>query len=530
MTSNMKELLRRRDFLRGSAAAGMGVLAAGGPAIIRAGGSFPTATHGSMTGDVSNGKAVVWSRADRPSRMIVNWKTSDEGDVRRVAGPHLLDVSDYTGRVVLKGLPPGQQIQYEVVFEDLSAKNSLSSPVKGSFRTPTASIERDILFLWSGDTVGQGWGINLEQGGMRIYETMRRAEPDFFLHSGDNIYADGPISPEVKLPDGTIWKNVVTEEKSKVAETLNEFRGNYKYNLMDANVLRFQSQVPQVWQWDDHEVLNNWSPSKDLSADSRYKEKNVPLLVARATRAFQEYSPMQHSADETERVYRKIEYGPMLDVFVLDMRTYRGPNTYNRQTSESDDTTYLGREQMGWLQQGLKTSKATWKVIASDMPIGLVVGDGNDKEGRPQFENSSNGDGPELGREFEIARLLSFLKANNVQNIVWLTADVHYTSAHHYSPDRAQFKDFLPFWEFVSGPLNAGTFGPNGVDDTFGIQVVYQKTPAPGQANLPPSAGMQFYGEVRIAAHSQVMIVTLRDLNGAALFTKMLQPSLLNLP
>ena len=59
-----------------------------------------------------------------------------------------------------------------------------------------------MTFVWSGDTAGQGWGINLEWGGMKIYETMRRLEPDFFVHSGDMIYADGPIQAEVALPGG----------------------------------------------------------------------------------------------------------------------------------------------------------------------------------------------------------------------------------------------------------------------------------------------------------------------------------------
>ena len=40
------------------------------------------------------------------------------------------------------------------------------------------------------------------------------------------------------------------------------------------------------------------------------------------------------------------------------------------------------------------------------MPIGLLVGDGTDAQGRPRFENGANGDGPVLGREFEIAELL----------------------------------------------------------------------------------------------------------------------------
>ena len=63
-------------------------------------------------------------------------------------------------------------------------------------------------FVWRGDTAGQGWGINLDFGGMKIYETMRALSPDFFIHCGDNIYADGPIRPKVKLADGSVWRNL----------------------------------------------------------------------------------------------------------------------------------------------------------------------------------------------------------------------------------------------------------------------------------------------------------------------------------
>jgi alkaline phosphatase D len=65
-----------------------------------------------------------------------------------------------------------------------------------------------------------------------------RQQPDIFIHSGDTIYADNIIQPEVKLDDGTRWRNLVTPEKSKVAETLDEFRGNHRYNLMDENLRR----------------------------------------------------------------------------------------------------------------------------------------------------------------------------------------------------------------------------------------------------------------------------------------------------
>jgi alkaline phosphatase D len=60
------------------------------------------------------------------------------------------------------------------------------------------------------------------------------------------------------------------------------------------------------------------------------------------------------------------------------------------------------------------------------------------------------------------------IKRRGVANVVWVTADVHYTAAHRYDPNHAVFQDFSPFWEFVPGPLNAGTFGPNGIDQRFG--------------------------------------------------------------
>jgi alkaline phosphatase D len=458
--------------------------------------------------------------------MLVEWATTPRfHDSVRVRGPHAIEVTGYTARVDLTGLPEGRDIFVRVKFEGLDAAHAESDAVLGQFRTPPRH-RRDLRFVFGGDTAGQGWGINLAFGGMKAYRTMMEQDPDFFIHSGDNIYADGPMLPSVTLPDGTIWTNDFLDQvpsKLKVAETLDEFRGAYLYNLHDPTLQAFNARVPQIWQWDDHETCNNWSPTKDLSADPRFTEKRIATLVSRSTRAFLEYAPMRpHTADESERVYRRIPYTGELDVFVLDMRSYRAGNGYNRQTAPGPDTVYMGAAQLEWLKDGLKRSRATWKVIAADMPLGLIVADGLDAQGRPQFENSSNGDGPVLGREFEIADILRFIKRADVKNVVWLTADVHYCAAHHYDPSRAQFQDFKPFWEFVAGPLNAGTFGPNPLDDTFGPEVVFQKAPPAGQSNLPPSAGYQFFGQVDIDSKAHDMVVQLKDINGTTVFSQRL--------
>lgn len=288
---------------------------------------------------------------------------------------------------------------------------------------------------------------------------------------------------------------------------------------MDEHFRKMNSTVPVLAQWDDHETVNNWYPGKVLN-DDRYRVKNVDLLSARANRAFLEYMPIANKYEEPSRIYREVPYGPHLDVFMLDMRSYRGKNSTNDQTERSADTDFLGRIQLDWFKKALKTSTATWKVIAADMPIGLVVGDG------VHFENSSNGDGPVLGREHDIAEILKFIKDENIQNVVWFTADVHYTAAHYYDPNQAQFQDFTPFWEFVSGPMNAGTFGPNKLDNTFGPQVKYVKAPSEGQGmNLPPSAGLQFFGLVDIAGDSGDMTVRLMDRDNNELYRQTLTPA-----
>ena len=493
----------------------------GAPALISSDALRPRAQWGASAGDVSADRAIIWSRADRLSRMQVEWSTSDTfRDAQRVLGPHATEATDFTGKVDLSGLPPDQEIFYRVTFQDPSGV--AAEPVNGRFRTVPVS-RRDVKFLWSGDTAGQGWGIDESRGGMITYDAMRRTGADFFIHCGDTIYADSVVAGEIHYPDGRLSRQLVTPEKAKVAESLAEYRGAHRYNLMDRNVRAFHAEIAQMWMWDDHEVVNNWSDSKDLTANAAYHEKRIGALRANATRAFLDYAPLRTNPDEAERVYRRVSYGPHLDLFMLDMRSYRGPNTYNRQEAAGAETAFLGEAQLRWLKDGLQASRATWKVIAADMPIGLQVPDGKDSQGRPIFEAVANGDGPALGRELEMAELLSSIRAGNIRNVVWLTADVHYTAAHHYHPDRAKFRDFAPFWEFVSGPLWAGGFGPNALDDTFGPEVVWQKVPS--TENAAPGEGTQFFGEVQIAGESGDMTVLLRNMSGTSLWEQRFTPA-----
>ena len=369
--------------------------------------------------------------------------------------------SDFTSKVLLDGLPAGQDIFYRVRFENLDESGIAGEAQLGRFRT-APSEQHSVSFVWSGDTLGQGWGIDPSRGGLRTYRTMRDNRPDFFIHCGDHIYADCPVEAELKLPNGEIWRNIVTEEKSVVAHSLAHFRGNYKYNWLDENLRAFHAEVPIFAQWDDHEVTNDWAPV-GTADETGYAEDGTSKLVARARRAFHEFMPIRadagtcgpHLSQDLIRPAARCLPDRHAQLPRFHLEQARRPE---RSLHPRARTTGVAEARTAW------PPNATWKVIAADMPIGLISEDA-----------VALGDGPPERREHEIADLLSFMKRAGIRNTVWLTADMHYTAAHHYDPNRAVFSDFEPFWEFVSGPLHAGTWAPAELDNTFGPKAMFQK-------------------------------------------------------
>lgn len=472
-----------------------------------------------MSGEITHDTAVVWGRSDIDARMIVEWDTeAGFNSPRRVLGPTTSALSDWTAKCILRGLPSGATIFYRVSFENSGGS---SESILGHFCTPDDGSQ-DVFFAWSGDTAGQGFGINLDWGGMKIYSAIEKLAPQFFVHSGDMIYADNPIPEELTLHDGTLWKNVTTKAKSRPAASLDDFRGNYQYNLLDSNLVSFHRSVPIIASWDDHETTNNWYPQQSLKSrkDRQHYDamEFAAQLASRAAQAFFEYTPLLPQASGERRVYRKFSRGPLLDLFVLDLRSYRGPNSTNQQAEIDAQSAILGPEQIAWLKYSLSNSQAIWKVICSDMPLAIAVGDS--MEGKNYYEAIANSDpGKPLGRELEMADLLSFIKRAGIENIVWLTADVHYAAAHYYDPKRAAIPDsFSPFWEFVAGPLHAGSFGPNALDGTFGPEVKFQFAPPTGsKLPLAPSQGRQSFGTVRVDARTKQLTVELRGLDGQVL-------------
>ena len=211
--------LSRRSFVATAGAAGLvGASGLALPFYSRAN-ARPAFTHGVQSGDVDTESGMIWARADRPSRVTFEISTTESfANATRLPPLAALPESDFTVKRLLTDLASDQDMFYRMTLVDLSDINAVSEPIVGRFRTAPAS-KRNVRFAWSGDTAGQGWGI--DETGMLTYATIAKHTPDFFLHSGDTIYADGVMKDEVELPGGGKWVNkVLIDSKRKVAETL----------------------------------------------------------------------------------------------------------------------------------------------------------------------------------------------------------------------------------------------------------------------------------------------------------------------
>ena len=113
-------LTRRRFLTTGASSSAIAAIGIAKPALSRAA-DRPLITHGIQSGDVSIDSGIVWARADRPSRMLVEVATTDSfKNVRSAVFVDALRETDFTAKALIEGLPAGQEIFYRIRFQDHS--------------------------------------------------------------------------------------------------------------------------------------------------------------------------------------------------------------------------------------------------------------------------------------------------------------------------------------------------------------------------------------------------------------------------
>ena len=244
-TQNRRSLCAERAFTRRhfltTAASSAAVTVAGGiakPSISRAA-DRPSITHGIQSGDVSVDSGVVWARTDRPARMLVEAATTDSfKTIRSAVAVDALPESDFTAKVLLEDLPAGQDIFYRVRFEDLASptivERAAGRPLPHRADRPALGLVRLV-----GRHRRPGLG---HRRGARRHAHLRdhAAQPARTSSSipATRIYADCPIPRSRSCRTARSGATSSPRRSPRSRETLADFRGNYKYNLLDAQRAR----------------------------------------------------------------------------------------------------------------------------------------------------------------------------------------------------------------------------------------------------------------------------------------------------
>ncbi len=256
-------------------------------------------------------------------------------------------------------------------------------------------------------------------GHYAAHRDIAEQRPDLVVFLGDYIYesagADG-ADPADRVHLGPEPTDIVT------------YRNRYALYKTDPQLQAAHAVCPWLVIWDDHEVDNNYAG--DISQDGDDPAAFRARRFA-AYKAWWEHQPVRLDppADASPdgggeyRIYRGLTWGDLMQVALLDGRQYRddqacGDLALNLAPACAEaadpERTMLGDTQEAWLLDTLRTSAATWNVVANQVVLA-------DARLNGAVLNYDQWDGYPAAR----SRLLHALAKSAIDNLVVLTGDIH---------------------------------------------------------------------------------------------------------
>ncbi|ODS84309.1 MAG: alkaline phosphatase [Cytophagaceae bacterium SCN 52-12] len=243
--------------------------------------------------------------------------------------------NDFTVRIPFDRLKPATS--YRVTWTAKLPGSDALHTAAGTFRTAPQFSSPDAVRLVT-STCQYFWSYDHDERGFRIYDSMRRLNPDFFVHTGDYVYYDKPG------PLGT------TIEKAR-----------HQWHAMDGwpSLVDFYKGVPVYMTKDDHDLLRD-----DVHP---FSPAYGQLTFGDGLKLWRENAPI------AGKPYRTFRWGRHLQIWLMEGREYRSSN----QDKDSASKTIWGEEQKKWLLETVAGSDATFRLLFSPTP---VVGPDRDRK------------------------------------------------------------------------------------------------------------------------------------------------------
>ncbi len=375
--------------------------------------------HGVASGDPLDDRVILWTRVtlvDEPEPDVA-WVVARDPDLADVVAAGTVATSesvDFTVKVDADGLDSGTTYFYGFTCA------GQRSPVGRTKTAPSGAVDRLRFALVSCAKYTAGY--------FNVYARVaERDDLDFLLHVGDYIYEYGNVDEKANGP--AIGRPVDPEHE---CWTVEHYRRRYAHYRLDPDVQLVHERHPIIATLDDHEIADNtWREGAKSHDPTKHGEWDARKSAA--LRAWREWLPVRlPPPPDEELIYRTFRLGELADLFMLDGRTKRDAPT---KTSDMDaaERSILGEDEEGWLLDELERSDATWRLIGNDVMIGQVFTEFLPEElGEPLAEvgvltKRERGPEPDQwdGYTAERDRLFRFLEEQQIENVVFLSGDVH---------------------------------------------------------------------------------------------------------
>lgn len=435
---------RRRTVVLAAAAtaalaplAGLGAQAAHAAAAAPA----PAFLHGVASGDPLPDGILLWTRVTpvpeaAPGSGLgpateVAWEVSEDKAFSRVVARGSVTATaaaDHTVKADVRGLRPQTPYWYRFTAGDTV------SPAGRTLTAPAHDVS----------TAGVRFGVvscaNWESGYFSAYRHLAaRSDLTAVLHLGDYIYEyQSGGYPEAKY--------VVRQHEPKhEIVSLADYRVRHGKYKTDADLQALHAAHAIIAIWDDHEFANDaWAGGAENHTPGA--EGEWAARAAAAKQAYFEWMPVRPSVAGT--VYRRLQFGTLADLHLLDLRSFRSQQAKVGSGSVDDpERTITGRAQLDWLKSGLASSNATWKLVGTSVMISPVAFGSLPAHllkpltkllGLPEGGIAINVDQWD-GYTDDRKELLGHLKDRNIKNTVFLTGDIHMAWANDVPVNMATY-------------------------------------------------------------------------------------------
>jgi len=354
--------------------------------------------HGVASGDPLNDAVILWTRITDDSITLdsvnISWRITTDTSMNNIInsgnGYAYLN-KDWTFKVDALGLQANTWYYY-----DFQALGHYS--IRGRTKTaPIGDIDSVRLAIVSCS--------NYEHGYFNAYRYLRnRNDFDAVVHLGDYIYEyeTGGYSSNISGRDNQPSNEIIS---------LNDYRLRYSHYHLDDDLRALHQQYPFITVWDDHESANDsyvdGAENHSSSTEGLWTDRK-----SNSTQAYHEWLPIRSPIPGDQQIYRKIQYGDLIDLIMLDTRL-EGRSEQGGSTSDPNRT-ILGQTQFSWLTSELNNSSARWKILGQQVMMAPL-----------EIFGSTLNDDQWDGYDYERGKLYDSININNINNIVVLTGDIH---------------------------------------------------------------------------------------------------------